>query len=100
MPACPADATLQSLLSFYRSLHEEFDYFMPADCIEGEVPSELRGTLLRNGPGQLEIFGTKLNQPFDGDGMICRRAPRTISFCPLPDADVACLACLMASTLQ
>ena len=38
------------------------------------MPAELRGTLLRNGPGQLEIFGTALNQPFDGDGMICKCA--------------------------
>lgn len=70
----PADATLRSLLTFYQSLHEEYDYFLPRDCIEGEVPAELRGTLLRNGPGQLEIFGTALNQPFDGDGMICKCA--------------------------
>lgn len=26
----------------------------------------------RNGPGQLEIFGARIDQPFDGDGMICR----------------------------
>jgi len=66
------NATLQSLLSFYRSLHEEYDYFLPQECIDGEVPAELKGTLLRNGPGQLEVFGSVLSQPFDGDGMICR----------------------------
>lgn len=26
----------------------------------------------RNGPGQLEVFGARIDQPFDGDGMVCR----------------------------
>jgi hypothetical protein len=34
------------------------------------VPLYSTGTLFRNGPGLLEIFGTKLNQFFDGDGLI------------------------------
>jgi all-trans-8'-apo-beta-carotenal 15,15'-oxygenase len=34
----------------------------------------LEGTLFRNGPGLLEIGGVKLNQPFDGDGMVLRFA--------------------------
>ena len=34
------------------------------------IPPELNGTLFRNGPGLLEIFGKKLNQFFDGDGLI------------------------------
>ena len=38
--------------------------------ITGEIPKELKGTLFRNGPGLLEIFGKKLNQFFDGDGLV------------------------------
>ncbi len=40
--------------------------------IEGAIPADLRGTLFRNGPGLLEIGGIKLDQPFDGDGMVLR----------------------------
>ncbi len=36
----------------------------------GELPRELAGTLLRNGPGLLEIGGKPLTQPLDGDGMV------------------------------
>ena len=36
----------------------------------GTIPAELEGTLLRNGPGLLEIGGTALPQPLDGDGMV------------------------------
>lgn len=28
------------------------------------------------GPGLIEVFGKRLNQPFDGDGMICQFAFR------------------------
>ena len=39
-------------------------------CLTGELPKELEGTLLRNGPGLLEIGGKPLTQPLDGDGMV------------------------------
>lgn len=65
-------ATLEGLISFYRSQREEYDYWLSEDLVEGTVPAELQGTLYRNGPGQLEIFGARIDQPFDGDGMVCR----------------------------
>jgi len=43
---------------------------IPASAIEGDIPKELVGTLFRNGPGLLEIYGKKLNQFFDGDGLV------------------------------
>lgn len=52
----------------YRSLHKEYDYWI--DEVEGEIPSELNGTLFRNGPGQFEVNGERFQHPFDGDGMI------------------------------
>ena len=36
----------------------------------GTIPSELQGTLYRNGPGRLERGGHWVHHPFDGDGMI------------------------------
>ena len=39
---------------------KEYNYWVPQADIEGEIPKELRGTLLRNGPGLLEIYGKKL----------------------------------------
>ncbi|HEY9666380.1 MAG TPA: carotenoid oxygenase family protein [Coleofasciculaceae cyanobacterium] len=52
-----------------RSLKEEFDY--PIEDVDGEIPPELNGTLFRNGPGLLDIFGRPIHHPFDGDGMVC-----------------------------
>ena len=53
----------------HQSLKEEYDYAI-AD-IDGEIPADLSGTLFRNGPGLLDVNGTPLQHPFDGDGMIC-----------------------------
>lgn len=38
----------------------EYNYWVPSADIEGEIPRSLRGTLLRNGPGLLEIYGKRL----------------------------------------
>lgn len=52
----------------YQSQPHEYDYWI--EDIEGEIPQELDGTLLRNGPGLLDIGGYPIAHPFDGDGMI------------------------------
>ena len=39
---------------------------------EGALPAGLRGVLYRNGPGKMEVHGTKYDHPFDGDGMVTR----------------------------
>lgn len=51
------------------SLTQEYDYWI--EDVEGTVPTDLVGTLYRNGPGLLERGGVPLAHPFDGDGMIC-----------------------------
>ncbi len=38
--------------------------------IEGKLPTDLRGTLFRNGPGQFGQFGTRYSHPFEGDGAV------------------------------
>ena len=53
----------------YESQYQEREYLI--EQIEGEIPTELSGTLYRNGPGLLDVHGTPLQHPFDGDGMIC-----------------------------
>ena len=52
----------------YDSQPNEYEYEIKD--IEGQIPSELSGTLFRNGPGLLDIAGTPIHHPFDGDGMI------------------------------
>ena len=52
----------------YQSQPNEYDYWV--DDVEGEIPPELQGTFFRNGPGLLDINGTSIYHPFDGDGMI------------------------------
>jgi all-trans-8'-apo-beta-carotenal 15,15'-oxygenase len=57
-------------LQGYQSVPGEFDYWI--DDVEGDIPTELNGTLFVNGPGLLDINGQKIQHPFDGDGMIYR----------------------------
>ncbi|PRP92260.1 Apocarotenoid-15,15'-oxygenase [Enhygromyxa salina] len=38
--------------------------------VEGELPSDLAGTLYRVGPGLFERFGVRVDHPFDADGAI------------------------------
>ena len=52
----------------YDSQPNEYEYEITE--IEGEIPVELSGTLFRNGPGLLDIGGSPIHHPFDGDGMI------------------------------
>jgi len=49
------------------NLDQEFDYWI--DDIEGEIPQDLRGTFIRNGPGRQKIGEQKYGHWFDGDGM-------------------------------
>ncbi len=60
--------TREDWINGYRSQLEEFAY--PIDEIEGEIPTDLEGTIFRNGPGLTDINGYRLKHPFDGDGMI------------------------------
>lgn len=45
-------------------------YVIREENIEGTIPSDLRGTLYRNGPGKLERGGQRYTHVFDGDGFI------------------------------
>ncbi|MEY2985173.1 MAG: hypothetical protein RLZZ568_1790 [Cyanobacteriota bacterium] len=54
----------------YESQPQEWEYWLDDDDIEGNVPQGLHGTLFRNGPGLLEIGGTPIRHPFDGDGLV------------------------------
>jgi len=74
-----------------QALKEEFDY--PITDIEGEIPTELQGTLFRNIPAMLDVDGHLVHHPFDADGMICKitfdqgkayfrnRYVRTLGYC-------------------
>ena len=54
----------------------EHDYWLQPEDIVGELPAGLCGTLLRNGPGSMEVEGSRLKHPIDGDGLV-----GAISFC-------------------
>ncbi len=55
--------------SAYQNVPEELTN-SKLKIIKGSVPSTLKGTFYRNGPGQLERNGQWVHHPFDGDGMI------------------------------
>lgn len=46
----------------------EHDYWIPEADIDGEIPADLQGTLFRNGPGLLEIYGKRLAHRESGWG--------------------------------
>jgi len=50
----------------------ELSYWIPQADVEGEIPRDLCGTFIRNGPGITEVYGKKLKHPIDGDGMVCK----------------------------
>lgn len=50
----------------------EHDVLLPV--VDGSVPAELRGVLVRNGPGRLELYGHRYGHLFDGDGHLNRFA--------------------------
>jgi carotenoid cleavage dioxygenase-like enzyme len=58
----------------HRQVYITFLSFISFFQVEGEIPKELEGTLFRNGPALFEYGASRLNQPFDGDGMVCRFA--------------------------
>ena len=71
----PTNQTIEDWRSIYRNTSlSTTDGSAPRPIsqsrVTGEIPKELKGTLFRNGPGLLEIFGKKLNQFFDGDGLV------------------------------
>ncbi len=41
-----------------------------ADVIYGEIPTELQGTLFRNGPGKFSLGKERIPHPYDGDGLV------------------------------
>jgi len=47
----------------------EWSRIPPAD-IEGKVPEDLKGLLLRNGPGRLRVLDSQYGHWFDGDGAV------------------------------
>ena len=54
----PIDLT--SVAKGWNNLEEECEYWVPPSDVIGEIPSDLCGTLLRNGPGLNEIYGKKI----------------------------------------
>lgn len=44
----------------WHSANREYSYWVPEVDVEGKIPTQLRGTLFRNGPGLLEVYGKKL----------------------------------------
>eukprot|EP00892_Ulva_mutabilis_P000995 jgi/Ulvmu1/10897/UM007_0074.1 len=54
----------------YSSQPIERSMRIPSSAIKGTMPTDLRGTLLRNGPGNFDYGLQRLLHPFDGDGLI------------------------------
>lgn len=66
-----ANRYLQNAYKGWEGNVPETDFFIPKESIDGDLPSDLKGTYLRNGPGLIKKFGQKLAHPIDGDGMVC-----------------------------
>lgn len=58
--------TISDIQSMYQSLLFEYDYQIEPSWVEGQIPSDLVGTYVRNGPG----LQAAKRHTFDGDGMV------------------------------
>ena len=63
--------TLSAYLAANRCVTTEYDD-EPLELLEGALPPDLTGTLLRNGNGRFEHYGVPYEHLFDGDGMVAR----------------------------
>jgi len=63
-------ATAGTEFGIHMPLLEE--HSIDVEQIDGTLPKDLTGTLLRIGPGKLQVGTTLLDNIFDGDGMISR----------------------------
>lgn len=52
--------------------NRECSYWVPEADIEGTIPPELKGTLFRNGPGLLEIYGKRLTHRESSATLRCK----------------------------
>ena len=50
---------VRSLITGYVSQPNEYEYWMPESCIEGEIPRDLDGTLFRNGEHLNKVMSMK-----------------------------------------
>ena len=71
-PRSPTPSAIASYLRATETVADEVDVVLR--IAEGALPETLRGVLYRNGPGKMEVHGTKYDHPFDGDGMVTRFA--------------------------
>jgi len=71
MTLCSTDTFVTSNPGFRSATSEVHDH---RPTVEGSVPEWLSGTLVRNGPGQFEVGGRRVNHWFDGLAMLRRYA--------------------------
>lgn len=62
LPPTPHPTRRDAFLSGYRSCYHERSYWVDDSMVEGTIPAELEGTLLRNGPGLFEVGGKKVRR--------------------------------------
>lgn len=70
MPLCHYPTLSAYLAANRRTSPEHDDELLP--LLEGALPPDLIGTLLRNGNGHFEQHGVAYEHLFDGDGMVAR----------------------------
>ena len=66
----PPQPAIAAYLRATETVRDEVDVTLR--IAEGALPAALRGVMYRNGPGKMEVYGTKYDHPFDGDGMVTR----------------------------
>ena len=68
----PATAELRDWRLGFVSQEDEYVAPTPLTPLDGALPSDLRGSLYRNGPGRFDVYGERLSHWFDGDGKISK----------------------------
>jgi all-trans-8'-apo-beta-carotenal 15,15'-oxygenase len=77
-PAALHDLSPDAMGRFVAAAFQEAAVEVPSPVqlpvLEGAIPEDLRGVVLRNGPGRFERGGVRYGHPFDGDGFLQRFA--------------------------
>lgn len=66
------DTIARAWMASHKPVTQEVQADLP--IIEGELPSDLRGVLYRNGPGRFSVGNHSYDHLFDGDGLVLRFA--------------------------
>ena len=66
-----ADHYLKNAYKGWEGVAPEKNFQVSVKSIIGDLPNDLKGTYIRNGPGLVQKYGQEFAHAIDGDGIVC-----------------------------